>query len=246
MDNQDNELLLEIDGDGVSPQTIDSLALLGLAKAWFELVGRVATANKEPIHFSGVAVIDKCAAVKLQASDSVIAKRSVKRSLHLVQGDTAPFGLEGHVQEVQKRLRALPSHMTAHVFAGNDSELLKAAALPEAESPYERIQLRAIPIRASIRPPYLHVVSASEDERPFRVDTTEEEAEALRLGRAIDIVLLCTRDDDGHVKDARLIEVHELEDSDPVQTWRAWFADNAAEWEDVEDIEAELGRGIDQ
>jgi hypothetical protein len=87
-------------------------------------------------------------------------------------------------------------------------------------------------------------VSDSED-RNFTL-RLESKVEAQRLARfiygALDITAEVHRDDDGIIVDGELIEFHEVASGDPLAAWRRWYEVAGSDWDDLEDIEAELGR----
>src|SRR5260221_3925629 len=56
-------LMFELDGPGVTPESVDSLLLLRLADAWFKLVAKASEAGNIGLSFRGLRIRDKCVAV---------------------------------------------------------------------------------------------------------------------------------------------------------------------------------------
>lgn len=237
--------MVEIDGDGVSPETVDSLSLLRFAETSLRLITKLAESARLGLTFQGLQVLDKCAAVAAMPSDGGSAKLAAVHMLRVVRGDEEPpKGTEGLVEEMRRQLRELPAHQRAGVRLGAWAQRLHAPALPVAERPWETTELRVVPIRVGGQNPTAALSSESEPE-PFVVHVKLDDARALgaALHRPIDVLLNVRRGADGRIDAGEVVEVIPLGDADPAQAWRAWFAENADGWDDIDDVRGALGRG---
>ncbi len=74
----------------------------------------------------------------------------------------------------------------------------------------------------------------------------EKPDDAKRLGahlyEAIDIVAKVRRNPEDKIVGGLLTEWEPLEEGSGVEAWRDWFVRSCPEWEDVDDVERELGR----
>jgi len=242
---QPQDLLFELDGPGVSPATVDSLVLLQFADACFRMAVKVAEVNKIGLTFQGLRVVDKCVAIGATPSNGKAARLTAAKIKRLVQGvDDPPSGTESLLEEVRRCVRALKPQVTAAFRVGKVAYRIQAPNTPVAESPWETTELRVIPIRAGGRDPTAELVSDSEV-GSFILKTSEENARLLgaALYREIDVIVEICRSFDGLIERGKIVEVMPVDqESNPTETWRAWFADEGKEWEDIEDVGEALER----
>jgi hypothetical protein len=104
-------------------------------------------------------------------------------------------------------------------------------------------ELRVVPLRVGGKGPTVQLSCDGEDE-PFTVEASLADARALGslLQRAVDVTLTLRRDHAGRIDAGRILEVSPLDEGDPGDAWRRWFAADAVSWDEVDDIQAELGR----
>jgi hypothetical protein len=153
-----------------------------------------------------------------------------------------------HVKDLRAQLRALPSTMSASFTIGSWTRVIKPPVLPEGDSgPWQRTSLRVQPVTigGTGPQPTARLVSTSET-FPFVVQVSADDARKLgaSLYREIDVELEMCRAADGRIESGRVTKVIPLADVDPVETWRAWFAENAGDWEKADDVGKELGRPL--
>lgn len=242
---QPKDLLFELDGPGVTPDTVDSLALLQFADACFRMAVKVAEVNKIGLTFQGLRVIDKCVAISATPSSGKAARLTAAKIKRLVQGvDEAPSGTESLLEEVRRCVRALKPQMTAAFRVGKVAYKIQAPETPIVESPWEITELRVTPIRAGGREPTAELMSDSEP-GSFTLKTSAENARLLgaALYREVDVVVEIRRGFDGLIERGRITEVIPVDQqNNPVEVWRAWFAEDGKDWEDVEDVGEALER----
>ena len=235
--------MFEMDGPGVTPKTVDTLQLLQLADACFRMAVKVAEASQMGITFQGLRVLDKCVAVAATPSSPKVARFSAAKVRRLVDGsEDAPSGAENLLRDVRRGLRGLRPHVTAGFRIGEVPYTFRSPDIPIAESPWERTELRVVPIRVGGRNLTAELASNSEA-GTFIVETSLEVARVLgaSLRNELDVVLDVCRDIDGAIQRGKIIEAFPLQDGDPQDVWKAWFAE-AQEWDDIEDVGEALGR----
>jgi hypothetical protein len=124
----------------------------------------------------------------------------------------------------------------------------KPLTLPQAVLPadsWERTELRARVIRVGGEDPTVKLESRSEA-APFVVALINDD-DARTLGAnlygEVDVELRLQRGPEGLIKGGDVLAVHPMDrTAKPIESWRAWFKDNAGDWEQVDNILVELGR----
>ena len=88
--------------------------------------------------------------------------------------------------------------------------------------------------------------SGSED-RPFTLAVDEDCIRSLAgyLDSELDIEAVVSRDEGGTIVDGTLIGFSPVIPGDTGAVWRAWHSSHASDWDEIEDVERELGRGQD-
>lgn len=240
------ELLLMIDGPHARPATVeDPLSFLRVATSWFNLAGRVADAMGRKVRFRGLHVRDKCVAFASVPSNVRNARAVADSVARIVAGsEDPPSGADGVTEELRGSIRMLDGHAVS-IRIGSWTRPIAPPAPGGPTDRWERTELRVQPIR--VGGTKITAKLASRSERvAFTVDV-KEEADARLLGanlyRDIDVELRLCRGSDDVVKGGLLLAVHTLGEKDAAASWRTWFKENAGEWDDVDNILVELGRG---
>ncbi len=244
----DTHLKLEIDGPGVKPETLDPLATLELARAYFRLLNRVAEEQEVSLELTGLSIEDKCAALSVTPGNFKVAHQTAVRAHRIVSGaELASHRLEGAAEDFRSAVRSLPAEQTVAVLVGRER-------LPVAREPATRIaarksitRLRAlvVTVGGTGQQPFARLSSKSEL-RPFTVkvkDVPTVQRLALSLYKLIDVDVAVQRDTEGLIVRGELLEFTPVDERKSLEEWRAWFAASAAaEWSEIEDVEAGLGR----
>lgn len=236
-------VLIEIDGPGVSPDTVDASAALELAASYIELLLRAAKSAERELLLQGVKIIDKCAAIQVLTSDQHLARTMAQDVAPYLSGTEEPvYGMQTLVERAQKAAASLPPGQTARVIVGPWSQVILRPEAP-SKMPQETLSLRATPIRVGGSRPAVRFESAYE-RAPFSLKTDEETAREIgaRLYREADIVAVIHRDQEGHIEEGRLEEFLPLEDDDPRVAWKAWADEVGKDWRNIDDVMGELGR----
>lgn len=239
-----HDVLIEVDGPGVHPETVDTMLLLRLAEAYFRLLTKVSEAKKVGVSLVGLRIEDKCAAVVSRANNAYAARLVVDFATQIVSGEeVAPYGTEVAATDFRTWLRSLPEGMTAKARAGDWERPLQLREDRLRQFAWEDVELRVHVLAVGGVRPRAHFESDSEA-KTFRLDVTEEEAQRLGklLYQTVDIGARIVRDHNGDITDGNVVEVHALSDADASASWRSWFRRAGREWSGVSNVLEELGR----
>ncbi len=237
--------MFELDGPGVHAATVDSAKFLALASSYFDLLIKMAAGEGLSISFRGVAITEKCVALKLVPDNLEYAKELVDTSAVYLSGAQPPPGLGALIDEVRGALRQFPSDCRAKVLAGPWERPL---FVPEAEhrpdNPAAIETMRASVLRVGGASPGARLKSALDGES-FSVRLRKEQARGLAasLYRDVDVVIKAIRTAEGRIKECELLEFDPVSESlDPASALRDWFQPHVDFWDAVTDIPQTLGR----
>ena len=249
-EQREQEVFVEIDGPQVSPGTVDALMLLRLAQAYYDLLVAEAQEIGMAISLRGLDIKDKCAATVTTAEPGDAAQRAAHLSNRHIAGiDATPTGLRDKVRRARAAVLAIPLDFSAKIIIGPWNETL-AALNDERFRTSGLTKIRARVLRIGGKEPKARFFSFSEqrgeraDSGDFSLNTDAETARKLgaSLYEEVEIRAHMVRDRDGTIdsEGSKLIDFRTLELRDAAQAWREWFLANASEWQNVEDLEAEL------
>ncbi len=243
-------LLFELDGAGVSPKTVDSLLLLNLATSFFRLVVKLAENERTGLTLRGLRVVDKCVAVAVDPSDGRSAQVYSVRAKRIVSGiETAPTGCVDIARDIQYGIRSLAKGTKATIRCDGKPQPLVAPAIEAPQSPWETLELRAVPLRVGGKNLTVELFSESELDT-FIVKAGQQKPIALKNARAlgaslqkeVDVALIALRGADGKISDGYITDVFEVQDGDPLEIWQKWFSVECQQIEDAEDVGIAIGR----
>lgn len=231
----DQYVVLEIDGPGVSPKTVDAPALLEFAAAFFQLLKANADETAEPLSLTHVQVIDKCAAVIVMPDNLELARACADEAVRQVAGSDPPKGAKELVGRVHSALRQLPSEQRARVLIGSWLRHIVTELAATADPLDSILAIRATPIRVGGSRPAVRF--RSHLERDFTLDTTREIARSIgaHLYREVEIEATVRRDADGSIGSGRLRSFEPVATGDPRPAWQEWFRSVAGD--DLDDKE---------
>lgn len=238
------KLRIRFDGPEIHPHTVDALKALEVVSAYLAFLQEIARSEGQSLSFTGIEIIDECTLFKTSPSEPAVAETATRQATAFLSRNAhPPQGTQGKLARMRDALAALPAGYTTTALYGTWHEPLVVAKEDPVDRPYARVSLRAVPIRVGGMTPTVHFRSGSELRR-FTLTVTEEQARTLgaSLYNEVDIVALVARDHNGFIQEGTLEEFHTLDPGDPRSAWEAWFKANAEDWEDVEDVEHELGR----
>lgn len=216
------DVLVEIDGPDVHPGTIDAVVALELASAYFALLRHSAEASGEALRLEGVRVIDKCAALavdaRIEGQPDPGAPDEATRIVSLLgeldgyaRGEPAPSGGEQYAKRLRTARNGLPHGYSAKVIAGPWKaprwERPLETTEPEGLDVDETVDLRVRVIGVGGDKPRVRFASDSEP-APFALAVKREVAK--ELGRHLydesDVTAIVRRGPDGQIRTGRLFE----------------------------------------
>lgn len=217
---------VELDGENVSPSTVEALPTLRIALSFLELIKAIADDLEEPLVMSGVEVRDKCAAVFTIVDKPEVGRHCATRAVRMVGGVEHPRrGFMGHVKAIQDAHASLPAGHTVSALAAGVRFPIEPGSFAHGQ-PYAAIGVRAEVMRVGGREPTATFRSASEP-RSFVLSVPREMARELarHLYDEVDIEAIVARDEDGVIEEGELSAFHPLEDVDPLEAWSSFFRD---------------------
>lgn len=240
------KIYLEVEGPSVEPGSVDSLAFLELASSFYDALSKAAAVSKLELGLHGIEVRDKCVQIEVGTRNAREAQLCANLLAQLVDGSIPPrHGMAAAIDRLRDARRRFPESFEVKTRVGRWSGLLR---VPEAAAGYEQAtveSLRAKVIDVGGKEPRVRLESPS-IEKPFSLSITESLARELggtSLYLFIDLVAEAIRDQDGNIVSGKLVRFTPVTNGDAASAWRDWYRSNGSEWDDVEDIESDLGRG---
>ena len=239
------ELLLELDGPGASPEEVDTVTLLRLASSYFDLLERLG--RPLGLRLSGLNVHDKCIGLSSHPNSPNVARGAAQQAGRiLLDEEAAPRGTGELAEELQKLLRSLPYGQSVKLILGAWSVPVRAApTLTADELPFELTELRVRTIQLRVSGErILARFNAASESKEFSLEVSLADSRKLgeHLAAEADIEARVARDQLGNIREGQVLVVHELRDDSNGEAWASWYQGNSSEWDAVEDIEGELGR----
>lgn len=224
------DLLFEVDGPNVHPTTVDALSLLEMAAAYFSLVAAEAAQRHVELHFQGLEVIDKCAAVRVFVSDQAIATLAARQAQQVLRGAAPPpRGGSENVKRFRKAAQRFEVEPHTYRIAAITPEgRLPLAVLREQRTrPMDSlVTLRAKPVRVGGDTPAVRFWSVLERDE-FTLAATEEQARKLgtELYREVELEALIERGKDGVINGGKVLDFHPVDNEcvEPWDAWRKWY-----------------------
>lgn len=240
------EIKVSLGGPGIKPDTVDTLKLLRLAEAYFSLLTQTAQASGLDVVFRGIRVRPGSAALAAVPNDISAAVVAAKRTQNILKGrEAAPAGTVELANRIGHMVRGFPDTQTPKVVAGKFRERIEAPIEVRPVGPWEVSEFRAQVIRVGGSDPQAWFFSPAEPQ-PFALHVTQDLARKLGslLYLPVDVEARFYRDSLGKIERGTVTQFHRIDDASPVDAWREWYRENAAFWDEVNDVETELGRRI--
>lgn len=233
-------ITVELVGPGMEKGTADPLVVLAFAAAYFKALARIAELRVgAKLELRGVDVQDKCIGV---SSEGVAPQlRAAVKELDNALRD--PFEREETVRALGRASRALPEQVRASVIIAG-LEVLEIVAVGQYnESLTEIVDFRAYVHRVGGEPAAAEMLDSSDGTR-VTLKGTKEQIKALsrHLYSIVDVTAEVETNQVTGKRSGKLIDFDPVPNVDPIAAWRKWFARNASEWNDIDDIESELDR----
>jgi hypothetical protein len=245
----DDRLRLEIAGPRVSPKTVPTLEALELARAYLDLLQRIAEESAPArLKFEGIAVETGSAVLAFNTNSPEAARDAAQQAgVYLRAIEMPPPGLIDPVRRVRTAVLRLPTDFTTSVCVGKWRRHLEVV-----ESPHEGLRgavvtLRAVPVRVGGARPAVRFRSASE-ESDFTLRVADEET-ARRFGgllyREVEIVATVFRDGEGEIVQGTVDQFEAVAEGDSVAAWRSWYRANCKEWPSLDAADHDVRSGRD-
>jgi hypothetical protein len=244
-----DKVTVYVGGDGVTPTTVEPHLALELAGAYFDLMQKVAEDRDQDLVLRGLEVLEGSVGLASRTPHPKLATTAANEVDELLAGSAEPTSakVERAYSRLARVVEALPQGHWARAAVGSERpRQLVPVRPPAAETEvWTNTTLRASPFKVGGRLPKIWFKSGSEP-RPFGVATDEKTARevAHHLYGEVEVTFRFVRDGDGAISDGVLVSFKPVVAApDEVAQWREWFREAGARWIDVDDVDAELGRG---
>jgi hypothetical protein len=244
--SSEEKIRVELNGEGVTLDTVDPLELLELSTRYLDLLLRTAADSQIPLALHGIYVEPGSARHATRVSDPKAAELANQRVLRLVSGEEKPTpALRVPTDALKATLGRLPPGHVAAVISLHRREPLIPRDVPAWRGPASITKLRANLIQVGGKEPKAKFSSRFErNGEAFSVTVTAVKARDLarHLYDELEITLRLRRDEDGKIIEGELLDYVQVSSGNAFDAWQRWYRENASEWDDVADIEEALGR----
>lgn len=247
-----DSVVVYVGGEGVTPSTVPPHAALELALAYFDLMQRVAEDRERNLDLRGLEILDGSVGIASRAPDPRLAASAANEVDELLAGSAEPASMktERAYSRLSRALEGLPEGHWARASIGAENPRPLIAVRPPVElgEVWTVTTLRATPFKVGGKRPKVWFTSDSEP-KPFGVTTDAQAAceVARHLYKEVEVTFRFVRGEDGSVDEGVLDSFRPLEvaPEDELGSWREWFREAGAHWQDVDDVDAALSRGND-
>lgn len=241
---------VEIDGPDIHPASIDPGSALGLAAAVLSALDALAKASGRDVTFTGLQVVDKCAALVTYSSDEAATRRDAQDLHAMLKGEKqTPKGLGRQVARISRVIDDLPDHMSAVLRVGYGSldpvEVTLRGSRVGATRYESQETLRCRLTGLDTDPARVKVTNVLSGEK-LSLKATNEQVEAFagNLRAEFDITAVVKRstiEEEGIVLKGELLEFAVVPEG-PVslKALRAWYRDTGKPWDGLGDWSAHL------
>lgn len=240
-------LKLGVEGDGVSPSSFDVVRTLTFVHAFVSVID--ALADGEPLGLTGLGIAPGSTAFCFDApeADRARVRSMATETQRFVRYEhEAPRGVRSKLADLKAALSHLPPSYRPFVETqGPRSFIPRVFEKPPVYR--ETTTMRMTVLSAGGKAPRVRVSTNSIS--LLSLQTTRSLAK--RAGAALykDIEAVVTLFSEGDtIVDGELHDFEIVDDIDPkeeIRRWSEWLAEAGKEWEDVDDVDRELGRGGD-
>jgi hypothetical protein len=243
---------VEIDGPGIHPDTVDPGAALGLAAAVLSALHALAKVSGREVAFTGLEVVDKCAALKTHTSDESATRRDVLELHAMLIGEKQPPKSVGRqVARILKAIDDLPDAMSAGIrvgHGGSDELHLTLRRARVGATRYESQEtLRCRLTGLDTDPPRVKVTNVLSGEKlSLKASDEQLEAFAAHLRAEFDVTAVVKRstvEEDGIVLKGELLDFAIVTDEAvSLDALRTWYRKTGSPWDGLGDWSARLRR----
>lgn len=241
-------MLLEVEGPGLHPETVETRAAVDLISSFMELLDKVAATQGLSLQLRGLQVADKCLQLRMETAEVLQAQQAAAELDRLLRGErvAGAKGLAEAVRRFRAAMGRFGPYASFKVAVGQWSQTLEPREVASPLLPRTLTTLRARLIRIGVAPLKARFESASEA-APFNLTITREQAEryAPSLGQWVDIQVSITRGPLGTITGGRVVELFPMDEGAGGSAWLDWLTEHGRGWNEVEDHLKELGREDD-
>jgi hypothetical protein len=241
------EIELYLDAPGLTRDSVDSAMLLRLGAAYLEMLLKIAGDQGRELEFHGMRVEPGSTRAFFMASDAEAAQDVADEAATYVSGEETPAaaGVEPLARTVSTVVRRMGA--TAKVIIGPWKRDIVPRSEVDRGFTTEIVSLRAEVLRVGGKIPAVRLTARGE-EFPFTLRVANP-SDTPKLGALIyqdvDIVATVRRDEDQKIVGGTLDEFYAIPPGSGVEAWGNWYRQACSEWDDVEDVNRELGRDDD-
>jgi hypothetical protein len=267
----ENEIVVEVAGPQVTPATIEPVSFVSLAAVYLGLLQRLSRQQGSELVLEGLALRGERVAMVCRTSQVPLARALTDRVRMFLQNpERVPYEVYQDMERLRAALLGLPEGSKASIYIGNNAwkvdfpaqernsymttNLHQFGTMRASEGPRtagsssaaEILCIRARPVLVGGSSPSVGFESESE-QHPFALAIEEELARqiAVYLYREVEIEAEAYRDESQRISGGKLLHFEVVDDADASEKWRSWYQEHASEWDDVNDIEADLDRSVD-
>jgi hypothetical protein len=239
---QREAITVELVGPEMETETADPVVVLSFATAYFKALAHVAEARLgRDLDLHGLTVIDKCVGVASTGARTLLPRAIAVLDDALMD----PFERDETVRLLGRARRSLPNDVLAKVFVGDNAAREIRAVEPFRGKLVEVADFQAYVYRVGGHPPSVDLIDKS-DANGTKVTLTGTGDDIKNLSKhlygLVNVVAEVDTNQLTEKRTGRLLGFEPVLDVDPITAWREWFANNVPEWNEVDDVEAELGR----
>lgn len=238
----DDAIIVELTGPRMETETADPRVVLEFAAAYFRALERVASSRLgESLDLHGLRIVDKCIGVASAGSGAVLPR--AVNALDVALQD--PFERDAAIRALGQSHRSLGAGVAAAVIIGGTTPREIKSARPFDGVYLELVDFQASVLRVGGKPPTVDLIdrSAGDSSRvSLSGDLADIKAISKHLFGLVNVLAEVETAPLTERRTGRLISFDPVPNVDPIAAWREWFANNAPEWNDVDDVDAELGR----
>lgn len=219
-----DDLLIELDGDGVAPDAVDAGSLLRIATSVLDIVEKLAVEKGRTVQFNSLNVLDKCVAIAVGSSDPDVLKSVVPEVELVLVGDRpVPRGTQRSVETLRVTLRKLPPGHHVKLLQ-RETELPLVIRDLEEPTATSITSFRATLVKVGGKSPAAQFRSAFQE----RITLGMSRDLAIRIGallyKEMDIVARVSYTHEFDIKKGTLLDFKAVDDlRDPVAELRAWY-----------------------
>ena len=230
MDLAPNDMLIEIDGPGIEPATVDGRLLVLMAAAYIKLVDRCADALDGELTYTNPRVINKCAAYAWTVNDPPLAWRANRAARQCLSGVgvNLSHGMRADAEEVRSLVHQLGSNSRALArVGGRKIRIVDDTPAAVEGMPWEETTLWARVLMVGGRKRDHVLLQGDSEPDPFSLDVDTDTAKLLGPHLKSDIIATVeiARDADGRIEAGKLLsfELPDVPEGKDLEAWRDWF-----------------------